>query len=449
MNSVAVFDALPDGLILLDEQLKIQFINGLASEMIGVAQSAALGQAFLSVANGSTADLAELLEFVESGRKAETIVRSSDGRSLMSSVRQVEGQGESAPWILIQLRDLVVLDHERNRAGEKGPRRSVRFLSQQKIRPDLSQQRRISPQLDRLLTLGERCIAQDARVLLTGESGVGKTEIARHLHISATGSNTAFVHVNCGSIPDSLFESEMFGYEKGSFTGALHTGRKGHIESADGGTLFLDEVGEIPLQMQAKLLKFLESSTVQRIGGSAEHPVKVRIVSATNRDLEEMVKRGEFRRDLFYRLAVVPLAVRPLRQTPELFDELVDHLVAVVNQRRLAPMTIAKECRDRLRDYQFPGNIRELHNIIQQLSVMADKVAEVRHLPEVVMMSRVTIGVDGLPKESPRGDLKGLVRDYERQIISRAIAQHGSKRKAAEALGVDIGTIVRKTQMDQ
>lgn len=448
IGDAAVFDALPDGIILLSSEQKVQLINTAAAEMIGVPRDAALGLSFVNLAGRSTADLAELLEIVESGRKAEALVRSGDGRSLMTSLRQVESEATKSICFVVQMRDLAVLDHERDRVGAKESRRTFRFLSQQKLRPDLAHQRRLSPQLDRLLTLGERSMTQNARVLLTGESGVGKTEIARYLHVSASTPNAPFVHVNCGSIPDTLFESEMFGYERGSFTGALQTGRKGLVESADGGTLFLDEVGEIPLPMQAKLLKFLESSTIQRIGGSTEHAVKARVISATNRHLEMMVKKGEFRQDLYYRLAVVPLAVRPLRQTPELLDDLIDYLMAVVNQRRLTPMSLADECRDRLRSYHFPGNIRELHNIIQQLSVMADKVAEVRHLPEAILAAGVPVDHRVGASDAPRADLKEIVRAYERQIIARAIDRHGSKRKAAEALGVDIGTIVRKTQVE-
>lgn len=448
-SDAAALDALPDGIMLLDEGGRVLLINAPAAEMLGLPRDAAAGENFARLAERSAADLAEMLELVESGRKAEVIVTTGDGRALMASLRQIEGDGAGGARMLVQLRDLAVLDHERDRVRAKESRRSFRFLSQQKLRPDMSHQRRLSPALDRLLTLGERSMAQQARVLLTGESGVGKTEIARHLHVSVSNPNAPFVHVNCGSIPETLFESEMFGYERGSFTGALQSGRKGMIEAADGGTLFLDEVGEIPLAMQAKLLKFLESSTIQRIGGVSEHSVKVRVISATNRDLEAMVKRGEFRRDLFYRLAVVPLSVRPLRESPELFDDLIDYLVAVTNQQRVAPMSIARECRERLRRYAFPGNIRELHNIIQQLSVIADGVAEVRHLPEAVVTAGMTAATAGVSDDLAGVDLKDMVRAYERRLIDKAIAKHGSKRKAAEALGVDIGTIVRKTQVPQ
>jgi transcriptional regulator with PAS, ATPase and Fis domain len=441
-----VFDSLPDGIVLLDAQGRVLSINVAAREMLGLGEDA-LPVPLAQMADRSNADLTELLDLIQAGRKAEILILAADGRQFLAALRLVGNGGGQPVRALVQLRDLAVFDHERGRASTRESRQSFRFLSQQKLRPDLAHQRRISPELNRLLMLGERSMAQNARVLLTGESGVGKTEIARYLHASIGNQVAPFVHVNCGSIPETLFESEMFGYERGAFTGALQSGRKGLIEAADGGTLFLDEVGEIPLGMQAKLLKFLESSTVQRIGGQAEHTVKVRVISATNRDLEAMVRAGEFRRDLFYRLAVVPLTVRPLRESLELFDDLIDFFIAVVNQRRNAALEISKECRARLRQYSFPGNIRELHNIIQQLSVVAEAVAEVRHLPEAIRTFRARSIAPDMVEELLASDLKEQVREFERRLIEKAIAQHGSKRKAAEALGVDIGTIVRKTQV--
>lgn len=234
----------------------------------------------------------------------------------------------------------------------------------------------------------------------------------------------------------------MFGYERGAFTGALSAGRKGLIEAANGGTLFLDEVGEIPIAMQAKLLKFLETGTVQRVGSAAEKVVRVRVIAATNRNLDDMAKSGQFRRDLYYRLAVVPLNVRSLKDSPELIGELIDYFVAVLNERREQPLSLTGECKKRLMSYSFPGNIRELQNIIQQISIVAGEVADQSHLPETILLDSLPPAV----QMSDDGDLKARVRAYERQIINQAIGRLGSKRKAAEALGVDIGTIVRKTQ---
>jgi len=287
-------------------------------------------------------------------------------------------------------------------------------------------------------------------VLLTGQSGTGKTEIAKHLHALVCGDNRPFVHVNCGSIPESLFESEMFGYERGSFTGALQGGKKGLIENAGGGTLFLDEVGEIPLISQAKLLKFLEDGTVQRIGAATGKRVDVRVIAATNRDLDLMVEEGRFRRDLFFRLNVIALDVPPLRGRRELIEALIDLYVERANARRTPPLTLARDCRERLLEHDYPGNIRELANIVEHLSVVADGEAGAADLPPSVAERAAPAFVGGPGSESPHGfpniSLKDEVRAYETQLIGEAIRLLGSKRKAAQALGVDIGTVVRKTQ---
>jgi transcriptional regulator with PAS, ATPase and Fis domain len=344
-----------------------------------------------------------------------------------------------------------VLDHERQRARSEGGRPTFRFLSTRNARADLAHQRRVSPSLDQLLSVGEKAVMQGARILLIGESGAGKTEIARYLHDYGSAASAPFVHVNCSSIPETLFESEMFGYERGAFTGALQAGRKGLIESADGGTLFLDEVGEIPLSMQAKMLKWLESGTVQRLGGSSERTLNVRVIAATNRDPLAMIDQGQFRRDLYYRLAVVVLQVRPLRESPELIGELIDYFVTLANQRRSAPLLIDAACRERLLRHAYPGNIRELQNIVQHLSVMAASVAQTSHLPPTVLEAgaapaAASIAAAMAAPSEQIGPLKTMVGEFERSLIRSTIARVGSKRKAATALGVDIGTIVRKTQ---
>ncbi|MCB1431963.1 MAG: sigma 54-interacting transcriptional regulator [Alphaproteobacteria bacterium] len=435
------FEALPEGLLAVDGDGRVQTVNAAAAAMLGVVPERLMGHRLFDVV-GALPAFTRLVELVETGLKASAVIELAGGRRILAMIRSFGGgkPGRSGGTLVV-LHDLEVLDHERERAAHGG-RSSFKLVSQRHAKPDLERQRRISPYLNHLVTLGERAMKQGARVLLLGESGAGKTEIARYLHSYVSQPAAAFIHVNCGSIPDTLFESEMFGYERGAFTGALSGGKKGLIEAADGGTLFLDEVGEIPLAMQAKLLKFLETGTVQKVGGSAEKAVRVRVLAATNRMLEDMVKDGLFRRDLYYRLAVVPLKVRSLADTPELIDDLIDYFITAQNQRRERPLTLTPDCRSRLAAYSFPGNIRELQNIIQQVSVVAAEVADASHLPEAVLMeaSHGNVGV------MDDGDLKSQVRAYERRLIDAAIGKLGSKRKAAEALGVDIGTIVRKTQ---
>jgi transcriptional regulator with PAS, ATPase and Fis domain len=219
--------------------------------------------------------------------------------------------------------------------------------------------------------------------------------------------------------------------------------------------LFLDEVGEIPINLQAKLLKFLEDGMVQRVGGRNERPIAARVIAATNRDLRQLVSTGEFRQDLYYRLAVFTLDVPPLRKQPGLKAHLIDHFVSAANRVRSPHLKLSAECRDAIMRYRCPGNIRELHNLIQHLSIVAVDIAAVEHLPVHVMAGRsesssepstetATVTEEELsPSEMP---LKIRVREFERGVIDEAIERHGSKRKAARALGVDIGTIVRKTR---
>jgi DNA-binding NtrC family response regulator len=226
------------------------------------------------------------------------------------------------------------------------------------------------------------------------------------------------------------------------------------------GTLFLDEIGEVPLSSQAKLLKFLEDGVIQRIGGRSGKKVNTRVVSATNRDLWQQVTEGRFRKDLYYRLAVITLEVTPLRQQPKLVRHLVDHFVGAANRMRKPKMRVSEDCLAALDRYSFPGNIRELHNLIQHLSVAADEEARPEHLPSYVLRGERDDTIDtGNQNEtgptqggsfkivtmSPRS-LKEQVKEFERALIDNAIDRLGSKRKAARALGVDIGTIVRKTQ---
>lgn len=271
--------------------------------------------------------------------------------------------------------------------------------------------------------------------------------------------NRPFIHVNCGSIPESLFESEMFGYERGAFTGALQSGKRGYIESASGGTLFLDEIGEIPLHVQAKLLKFLEDGSIQSVGSPLSKTVQVQVIAATNKDLRRLVESGEFRADLYYRLAVLPVEIPPLRQHLEDLPVLMDILLMRINRDRQPTLRLSGGCRQRLLSYDYPGNIRELVNIFERLAVLADDEASEQHLPPELLGLIAPISIrpttprqetdTELPADDELGEsLKAQVQRYERQLILQAVQSQGSKRKAAQQLGIDIGTLIRKLQRD-
>ena len=439
-------DALAHGIIVLDNEGRILFANREAGSISGFDSTAMAGLSLTELGAASHLNWTLPAEMLEAGRTGSLILRGETVGAVFVTLRRVVATGSEAGHV-VTLRDLAVFDHARRQASGGRDTTALPGTTERKLRPDFARQRAISPWLDRMISRGERALLQGARVIINGESGVGKTEIARHLHSFVANAADPFVAVNCAAIPESLFESELFGYEKGAFTGASTEGKKGLIEAAEGGTLFLDEVGEIPLPLQAKLLTFLEEGTILRIGGTRPRRVNVRVISATNRDLLEMAAERRFRADLYYRLAVVNMPMKPLREVPELLDHLIDRFLGAINQRRSSPLVLSDGLRARLRAYEYPGNIRELWNLMQQISVLGDAEEE---LPRRLMAQPSgETPVPDAPIVLPADrTLREAVADYELRIIEEAIRIHGSKRKAAAALGVDIGTVSRKSRKE-
>ncbi|MCJ2035333.1 sigma-54 interaction domain-containing protein [Methylobacterium sp. J-068] len=290
-----------------------------------------------------------------------------------------------------------------------------------------------STAMRRVAEMATRVARVDATVLITGESGVGKEVLARLIHRESPRAKGPFIKINCGAIPRELLESELFGYEGGAFTGARSKGKPGLVELADGGTLFLDEVGELPLDMQVKLLHVLQDRTTTRVGGTQSVRIDARMVAATNRDLAQMVEARSFREDLFYRLNVVPIEIPPLRERRDDILPLTVQALAEINSRyrtarRLTPSALAK-----LIEHDWPGNVRELRNLIERLVVIAQDD---------------TIGLDGLPQLPSRrckdGNLLASVEAYERRLVAEAVERLGSTRAAAKSLGISQSSVVRK-----
>jgi DNA-binding NtrC family response regulator len=278
--------------------------------------------------------------------------------------------------------------------------------------------------------------AKKSTVLITGESGTGKELIARAIHYNSDRRSKPFVVVNCAALPDTLIESELFGYEKGAFTNASQK-KVGRFELAHGGTLFLDEIGELNLGTQAKFLRAIEQETFTRLGGTDEIKVDVRVMAASNRDLEVMAKAGEFRPDLFYRLNVVALFLAPLRERPEDIPLLLDHFVRLKAQEHsIAPKSLSPEVIDFFSSYYWPGNIRELENLIERLTILTPhETITLRDLP-VSMRSTdqtATLKEDVLNGSRP---LSEAVDEFERELIVKALQRTGfNQTKAASLLG--------------
>jgi two-component system, NtrC family, response regulator AtoC len=278
--------------------------------------------------------------------------------------------------------------------------------------------------------------AKKSTVLITGESGTGKELIARAIHYNSDRRSKPFVVVNCAALPDTLIESELFGYEKGAFTNASQK-KVGRFELAHGGTLFLDEIGELNLGTQAKFLRAIEQETFTRLGGTDEIKVDVRVIAASNRDLETMAKAGEFRPDLFYRLNVVSLYLPPLRERPEDIALLLDHFLRLKAQEHsMAPKSLSPEVVDFFTSYYWPGNIRELENLIERLTILTPhETIMLRDLPAGMRSTdqTATLKEDVLSGSKP---LSEAVDEFERDLIVKALQRTGfNQTKAASLLG--------------
>lgn len=335
-----------------------------------------------------------------------------------------------------------------------------------------------------LLSLVARVARSDSTVLITGESGTGKERIARILHDASPRSGAPFVPINCGAIPEGLMESELFGHEKGAFTGAV-TGRSGRFEIASGGTIFFDEIGELPLSLQVKLLRVLQEKTYERVGGSKALTANVRVLAATHRNLEEMSREGRFREDLFYRLSVIPVEIPPLRERKEDIPLLVAFFLRRWEEEgRGETVVLGEGTLEALSEYAWPGNVRELENVMERLLVLlGGETVTPADLPEKILKNRYpepspltpkpvslpsseeTLAAPPLPEApetamaeasealrltraiDPGGEfnLTSFMGDVERTLVLKALDKSGGNRsRAAEILGINRTTLIEK-----
>jgi two-component system, NtrC family, nitrogen regulation response regulator NtrX len=307
------------------------------------------------------------------------------------------------------------------------------------------------PAMTRLLAQIDRVAASETRVCILGETGTGKELVARAIHEKSARRENAFVTLNCAAVPAELIESELFGHEKGAFTGAAakHAGK---FEQADGGTLFLDEIGDMPVAMQAKLLRVLEEGEVERVGGDKPIQVNVRVLVATHRNLEELVKQNAFRRDLFHRVYVFPLPLPALRERPEDFPALVGHFARqVAAQNGWKEKTFSNDAIAELRRYNWPGNVRELRNVVERLVLLAGEGAvsgaDVRMVLSGAGGAAERVGGVGVASAEPSGTLADRTEAFEKEVLLAEIRRHNfHMTNVARALGLERSHLYKKCQ---
>lgn len=297
------------------------------------------------------------------------------------------------------------------------------------------------PGMKKLKEKAARIAGKDFPVLITGETGTGKELFAKAIHAESSRRDKPIISINCAAIPADLLESELFGYEEGAFTGAKRGGKIGKFQLADKGTLFLDEIGDMPLPLQAKLLRVLQEHEIDPVGGSRPVPIDIRVIAATRRNLTEMIQKGEFREDLYYRLNVINLEMIPLRERPEDILLFAENTLDRLNRRYKTSIILSDAVKRRLQLYSWPGNVRELNNVITGAYASCDSsVIDEVDLPTKLISTSRMHSVDGSTKRLP-----DIVADYEAAIIRDCLRRHGQNcREAAQELGIDRSLLYRK-----
>jgi transcriptional regulator with PAS, ATPase and Fis domain len=300
------------------------------------------------------------------------------------------------------------------------------------------------PLMKEAISLARKISQTKSSVLILGESGTGKELFAHAIHAASARSDFAFVRVNCAAIPKDLMEAELFGYEEGAFTGAKKGGKPGKVELASGGTLFLDEIGDMPLDMQVKLLRVLQEKEVERIGATRPIPVDIRVIAATHRPLEQLIKEGKFREDLYYRLHVFTINIPPLRVQGSSILAMANHLIAKLNSELCTYVTgLGSRVQEVFLAHRWPGNVREMHNVLERAVQLAEQGAlELEHLPPYLQDRQVV-----RESETITLDLETELARTEKQVLEAAMKRaEGNKALAANLLGIHRASLYRKLE---
>ncbi len=436
----AIIDSSFDGFHITDDQGKTLRVNQAFERITTIPVSNLLGKTMPElVAEGVYSQ--DVVKMVLKRREPVTIFQESKpGNTVIITANPVVDDQDNLFRIVINVRDISELNDLKQQLEQA---RTLSQHYQEKLnRYNLAEQFVIRSKESRdLADLCVRLGQVDATVLIKGESGVGKEFAAQLIHSNSSRRDKPMIKVNCAAIPESLFESELFGYEPGAFTGASKEGKRGFFEAADGGTLLLDEIGEMPLNTQAKLLRVIQDKVITRVGGTTPITVDVRLIAATNRNLQEMVQNKEFRRDLYFRLNVIPVVVPPLRDRKVEIPFLVDHFVNKFNTKYNLNKRIDEREIKELMNYDWPGNIRELENLIERTLVTSPGNV-IRHINlhdfEYAAQEAINYEVFAGYK------LQAAVEQLEEYLIRNSLETLGTTRKAAKELGVSQPTIVRK-----
>ncbi|MCT4633009.1 MAG: sigma 54-interacting transcriptional regulator [Firmicutes bacterium] len=433
-----------DGIYITDGKGNTLKINEAYEKITGLKRSNMLGKNMKELVEEGYVSESGSLKVMKERKTVSLNQTFKTGKKALITSKPVFDENGDIILIITNIRDMTELYNLKNKLDEKNRLIEKYYNETMELKNKLNENKKLVVENKKMIDLvysTKKISSTDFTVLISGESGVGKEVIAKFIHESSRRSKANFVKVNCGAIPENLIESELFGYVKGAFSGARDEGKLGYFEMADKGTLFLDEIGELPLNMQVKLLRVLQESEVTRVGSVKAVKIDVRIITATNRDLEKMVEEGTFRKDLFYRINVIPITIPPLRERREDIVALGDYFLEGVNKKYGWSKGFSREAYDVLSSYCWPGNIRELKNIVERSVAMSpDDLIGVDDLPAKIVTKKAV----GLSIGNQLMPLKKAQIEIEKVLIEAAYEKFGNVRDAAKVLEIDPSTLVRK-----
>ena len=439
-----ILDYISESIIIYDSTPRAIFVNKATCEMLRIHPSDWLGKTPDEHLAAGIVDRSILKIAIETKKDAVGILHSWTGQEFLGKSRcffNADGTIKFSVVTTICLTDVdnlkIKLEKERHQTEKY--RQENEYL--RKYVSVANEHIFANQGMQNMVDFIKKVAPLDCTILITGESGVGKEVLAKSLHENSQRSHMPFIPVSIPAIPENLLEAELFGYDQGAFTGSRRGGKLGYFEMAQGGTLFLDEVGDIPLNVQVKILRALESHEIYRLGGTKNIKLDVRIISATNKNIHDEIARGRFREDLFYRLNVVPFLIKPLRERPQAIIPLSLNFLNEINNKYRVNKEFSNSALKELIKYHWPGNIRELKNIIERLSIFSDDdIISDSNVKDVLSNSEVRnpapAHFSNLPKES-NGTVLSKYEDYEQNRLLQALQEsRGNKTKAANMLGI-------------
>lgn len=427
-----LLESLYDGIYIADHRGVGIFVNNAYERITGISREKLLGKTMKQVVEEGIVSDSATLKVLERAKPVTIRQRVETGKELLVTGNPVFSAEGKMIWVVTNVRDISELS-----ALHAELQLNIAELSRlQEENPNIIS---VSACMKELIAEAKQVAKTDSTVLLLGESGVGKEVFANLIHKHSQRAKYPFVKINCTAIPSGFLESELFGYESGSFTGARKDGKPGLFEVADGGTIFLDEIGDMPLELQAKLLRVLQDYEFYRIGGTKPRKVNVRVISATHQDLLQKVAEKTFRADLYYRLNVVPIHIPPLRERKDDIPVLAYHFLNKYNILHQRNVGIDPDVIQIFQNYRWEGNVREIANLMERLVItVKDSFIKENDLPAAMARSK---------EVSPKAvGLKRFLEEAEKRFLENALREHRSMRRAAREIGIDQSTFVRKAK---